>query len=147
VDAAVNNLNYGTDFADSFHSLIELISAPLDECELYKSIMRMVDHGITHALVRMVRDRLYLTDSVRLLCLMTCLPNKKTCRSFVNAGLMPFLVDLLRENALDFELATGVMIALGNIAIEDVNFRDALVLNKLQDIIIDRIRNQTNFVC
>lgn len=60
---------------------------------------------------------------------------------------MPFLVDLLRENALDFELATGVMIALGNIAIEDVNFRDALVLNKLQDIIIDRIRNQTNFVC
>lgn len=107
----------------------------------------MVDQGIAHIIVRLVKDRKELEGLTRLLCLMTCLPNKKTCRSIVNAGLIPFLVDLLRENTQNHELLTSTMIALGNIAIEDINFRDALVLNRLQDIVVSRIIHQTNFVC
>lgn len=107
----------------------------------------MIDHGIAHILVRMVKDRKELLGVTRLLCLMTCLPNKKTCRSIVNAGLIPFLVDLLRENKQEYELMTNTMITLGNIAIEDIMFRDALVLNRLQDIVVARIIHQTSFGC
>lgn len=147
MDAAVNNLAYGTDVADSIESLAQLISLPLDESDLYKSIMRMVDQGIVHVIVKMVKERQELHGLAKLLCLMTCLPNKKTCRSLVNSGLIPFLIDLLQDNTFDYDLATSLMITLGNIAIEDVNFRDALVMNKLPDIIVTRIVSQANYVC
>lgn len=65
----------------------------------------------------------------------------------MNAGLIPFLVDLLRETTQNQELSISIMIILGNIAIEDVTFRDALVLNRLQDIIVSRIVHQVSYVC
>jgi hypothetical protein len=55
---------------------------------------------------------------------------------------VPFLVQLFKDSEADIEISSNLLNILGNIAIEDINYRDALMNLKVHSIIIERANRQ-----
>lgn len=104
--------------------------------------MRLLDEGMVYVLQNLLIARQELHLATALMVAMSGLHGKKTCRSFHNSGTIPYLVQLLHQCEADLELCSNILNVLGNMAVEEVDYRDALMKNEVHSWVINRTNRQ-----